>query len=117
VRRRFGDVEGDEPEVARLQDEPERAQRLLERALVQVAAHSGIADDVPADPEQSIEIDTSGGRRLDIEHVERVDERDELAARRRGGEHLVQQARPPRRARTDELGDLAARKPASEMDV
>ena len=117
MRRRFGDVEGDEPEVARLQDERERAQRLLERALIHVAAHPGIADDVPADPEQSIEMDPGRGRRLDIEHVERVDERDELAVRRRGGEHPMQQARPSRRARTDELGDLSARKPASEMNV
>ena len=51
------DVEHDQTEVAGLQHERERPDRLLHRALVQVAAQPGIGHDVPADPEQPIEID------------------------------------------------------------
>ena len=57
------------------------------------------------------------GRRRDVEHVERVDERDELAAGGGGGEHLQEEARAARRSRTDELGQLAARKPAAQPCV
>ena len=77
----------------------------------------GFDDDVAADPEQPAEIDAGGRRRLDVEHVERIDERDELAARGRRGEHLQQQARPARRSRADQLRQLAARKPAAEPRV
>ena len=77
----------------------------------------GLIDDVAADPEQAIEIDAGRRRRLDVEHVERIDERDQLAARGRGGQHLQQQARAARRARADELGQLAARKPAAQPRV
>ena len=83
VGRRFRGVEHDEPEVAGLQHQRERANRLLERALIHVAAQARIRHDVSADPEQPIEIDAGGRRRFDVEHVERVDERDQLAARRR----------------------------------
>ena len=90
---------------------------LLERALVQVAAQAGIGHDVAADPEQPVEIDAGRGGRRDVEHVERIDERDELAARGGRREHLQQQARAARRSRADELGELAARKPAAQPRV
>ena len=107
------DVEHHQAEVAGLQHERERADRLLERALIQVAAQPGIRHDVAADPEQPIEIDAGRRRRLDVEHVERIDERDELAARGGRRQHLQQQARAPRRPRADELGHLPAREPAA----
>ena len=96
MRRRFGDVEGDEPEVARLQDERERAQRLLERALIHVAAQSGIRHDMATDPEQPLEIDAGCHCRLDIERVEDIDERYELSAGRRCRQQVQQYARAAR---------------------
>ena len=111
------DVERDEAEVAGLQHERERADRLLERALIQIAAQPGIRHDVAADPEQPIEIDAGRRRRLDVEHVERIDERDELAARGGRRQHLQQQARASRRSRADQLGQLAAREPAAQPCV
>ena len=107
----------DQTEIAGLQHERERADRLLERALIHIAAHARIRHDVPADPEQAIEIDAGRRRRFDVEHVERIDERDELAARGRGRQHLQQQARAARRSRADQLGQLAAREPAAEPCV
>ena len=83
-----------------------------------MSRHSpGLHDDMPADPEQAVEIDAGGRRRLDIEHVERVDQRHELAARGRGGQQAQQQAGAPRRARADDLRELAAREPAAEPRV
>ena len=61
-RGRFPDIEHNDAEVAGLQHERERADRLLQRALVQVAAQAGVGDDVAANPQQAIEID-AGGRR------------------------------------------------------
>ena len=77
----------------------------------------GFDDDVAADPQQPIEIDAGRRRRLDVEHVERVDQRDQLAARGRGRQHLQQEAGAARRSRADELGQLAARKPAAQPRV
>ena len=111
------DVEHDEAEVAGLQHQRERADRLLERALVQIAAQSRVGDDVAADPQQPIEIDAGRRRRLDVEHVERIDQRDQLAARGRRRQHLQQQAGAPRRSRADQLRQLAARKPAAQPRV
>ena len=87
------------------------------RALVQIAAQPRVRHDVPADPEQPIEIDAGRRRRLDVEHVERVDQRHELAARGGRRHHLQQEAGAPRRSRTDQLGQLAARKPAAQPRV
>ena len=71
----------DEAEVAGLQHERERVDARDRRALVRFARSSRIRTTCPADPEQAIEIDAGGRRRLDVEHVERVDERDQFAAR------------------------------------
>ena len=81
VGRRLGDIEDDEAEVARLQDERQRFNRLLERALIEIAAHARARDDVAANPEQPGEIEAGRGRRRHVEAIERVDQRDELAAR------------------------------------
>ena len=117
VGRRLADIERDEPEVAGLQHERERPDGLLDRALIQVAAQTRVRHDMAADPEQAIEIDAGRRGRADVEHVERIDERDEFAARRGGREQPQQQARPARRSRPDELGQLPARKPAPEPRV
>ncbi len=57
VGRSFADVEHDQAEVPGLQHERERADRLLERALVEIAARSGMHGDVPANPEQPGQVD------------------------------------------------------------
>ena len=57
------------------------------------------------------------GRRFDVEHVERVDQRDELAAGGGGGHHRHEQAEPARRSRADDLGQLAARKSAAQPGI
>ena len=90
--RRFTRVEGHKTEIARLQDQPERPNRLFEGPLVHVAEEPRVGDDVPADPEQPFELDPGAGCRLDIQHVERVDQRDELAPRRGRSHHRDEQA-------------------------
>jgi hypothetical protein len=116
-RRRFRRVEGDDAEVAGLQHERQRLHRLRERALVEIAAHPRVDDDVAADPEQSIEIDAGRRRRRRIEHVEHIDDRGQLAAARGGGERLQQQAGARRGSRSGQLRHLAAREPAPEPRV
>ena len=115
--RRLGHVQDDEAEVAGLQDERERFDRLIDRTLIQIAAHPGIDDDVTTNPEQLIQRDPGRRRRFDVERVERIDQGDQLPARRRGGERLPQQARPTRRSRADELRQLAAREPARQSRI
>ncbi len=44
-RWRFARVERDQPEIAGLQHQRERANRLLEGALIQIAAETGVGDD------------------------------------------------------------------------
>ena len=85
--------------------------------LVHIAAQPRIRHGVAADPEQPIERNTGRRRRLDVEHVEHVDHGGELAARGRRGEHREQQARAARRARSDNLGQLTARKSAAEPGI
>ena len=70
-----------------------------------------------ADPQQPRQIDTGRRRRLDVEHVERVDQRDQLAARGGGRDRLQQEAGAARGSRADELGQLTARKPAAQPGV
>ena len=70
-----------------------------------------------ADPQQTIEIDPGRVRRCDVERIERIDERDQLTARGGGGQRLQQQTRAARRSRTDDFGQLSARKPAAEPCV
>ena len=99
--RGFGGIERNEAEIAGLEDERQRPNRLLERALVRVAAQPGIGHDMAANPEQPIERDTGRRRRLDVEHVEHVDHGREFAARGCRGDHREHQARAARRARSD----------------
>ena len=117
IGRRVGGVEGDEAEVAGLQDKRERVHRLLERALIQIAAEPRIHHDVAANPEQPIEIQPGRLRRPDVEAIEHIDERDELAARGRRGEHPQQEARAPRGSRADQLRQLPARQAAAQSRV
>ena len=100
-----------------LQDEREGADRLLDRPLIELAAHPLIGDEMPADPQQPRQMDARRCRRLDVEHVERVDQRDQFAARGCGGDRLQQEAGAARGSRADELGELAARKPAAQPGV
>jgi hypothetical protein len=72
---------------------------------------------VAADPQQAIEFDAGRRRRLDVQHVERIDERHQLAARGRGRHHLQQQTGAARGSRADELGELAAGKPTTQPRV
>ena len=117
-RRRVGDIERDDAEVAGLQHERHRPDRLLERALVHVAARiPGFVTTCPRIHSSAIEIDAGCRGRCDVEHVERIDKRDELAARGGGGQHLQQDARAGRRARTDELRQMTAREPAPQPRV
>ena len=117
IGRRFGDVEHDDAEIAGLEDERERANRLLERPLVHVAAKPWVRHDVAAHPQQAVEIHPGCRRRFDVEHVERIDERDELTARRGRGEHPEGEAGPPRGARPHEFRQVAARQPAAHQCV
>jgi len=96
---------------------PAESLKILVFVPVHVAAQPRIRDDVAADPEQPREIDPGGRRRFDVEHVERIDERDELAARCRRREHLQGEARPARRARTDDFRNVPARQPAADPCV
>ena len=118
VRRRLGGVEHDEAEVAGLQHERERLDRLLERALIQVAAQARIGHDLARGS-------TAAGRdrRRPPPPTRRRTCRAHRRARRarcragRRGQHLQQQARAARRSRADELRQLAARKPAAQPRV
>jgi len=65
---------------------------------------------VPADPQQSIEIHTNGDDRREVETIEGIDERRNLAAARGRGQHLQQQRRPPGRWRSGNFRELPARK-------
>ena len=80
VRRRLGGVEHHEAEVPRLQHERERFDGLIERALIQSRHRPGLDHDLAADPQQPAEIDAGRLGRRDVEHVEHIDERDDLAA-------------------------------------
>ena len=111
VRRRVGDVEGDQAERARLQDERQRFHRVLERALIRIAAQARIRHDVAADPRAPGEIEAGRSRGRHVEPIGRVDQRDELAARRRCAHHPQDRTRAARRSRPDELGQLSAREP------
>ena len=116
VGGRFARVEHHQAELAGLQHELERADCLHQRA-VEIAAQPGVRHDEAADPEQPIEVDAGLGRRFHVEHVERIDERDQFAARAGRRQQLEQQARPPRRPGADELGDMAARDAAVQPGV
>ncbi len=117
VGRRLSHIERDEPEVAGREHECERPDGLLHRALVHIAAQTRMGRDMTADPEQAVEIEAGGRGRLDIEHVERVDERHQFSTPAGRGQQAQQQARAARRSRADDLGELPAREPASEFCV
>ncbi len=75
-----------ETEIAGLQHERERADGLLHRALIHVAAQAGIGHDVSANPEQAIEIDASGRGRA---------RRRACRAHRRARRVRLARSRPP----------------------
>ena len=85
------DVEHDEAEIAGLEHERERRIACSSARWFRSRHSPGLRDDVAANPQQTIEIDAGGGRRLDVEHVERIDQR-----------------RPARRARSPPPASAAA---------
>ena len=117
VGGRFARVKRHQAELAGLQHERERPDRLHHRTLIEIAAQPRVRHDEAADPEQPIEIDPGAGRRFHVEHVERIDERDELAAPGGRRQHAAQKSRASRRSRADELGHLPARNPAVQLLV
>jgi hypothetical protein len=114
VDGRFAGVEHDEPEMSRAEHERERPNGLLHRALVAIATEAGVKDYVAANPQQPGEINAGCFRGRDIEHVERVDEGHKFSACGGRGGKAQQHAGPPRRPRSDDLGELPAREPASQ---
>src|SRR5262249_38691504 len=104
-------------EIAGLEYERQRPYGLHKCPLIEIAAQPGIRHDVTADPEDPIEIEAGRRRRLDIEHIERVDERHELAARRGRRPQSKQEGRASGRARADEFRHVTTRDPTLQTGV
>jgi hypothetical protein len=115
--RHLRGIEDDEAEISCLQDERERLEGAIERALIQLTAQAGMGHDLAAHPQQPRQIDARRIRRRHVEHVEDIDERDDLAPGCGRRKHPEEYARATRRSRTDDLRDLPARKPAAQPHV
>jgi hypothetical protein len=92
VLRRVAHVEDHQAEVAGLEHEPERLDRLFHGTLIEIAAETRVGDHAAANPEQAREIGTSRFGRGDVQHVEGIHQRDQFAAGRGRSDDVEEKA-------------------------